>query len=88
MIKKQPATRPALSRREDPTNVAFPHRLKFAFSPDDGPEIDAVHLRLVCAGERISDWSGNAARTLGGTAARSLYKQLLKELSTVWADVT
>jgi hypothetical protein len=58
MIKKQPATRPALSRREDPTNVAFPHRLKFAFSPDDGPELDAVHLRLVCAGERISDWSG------------------------------
>jgi hypothetical protein len=88
MIKKQPATRPALSRREDPTHVAFQHRLKFAFAPDDGPKLDAVHLRLVCAGERLSDWSGGAACTLGGTAARSLYTHLLKELSAVWADVT
>jgi hypothetical protein len=37
MIQKQPALLPALFRREDPTHVAFPHSLKFSFSPDDGP---------------------------------------------------
>jgi hypothetical protein len=88
MIKKQKAqrtTRPSQFRREDPNHTAFPHRLKFAYSPDDGPGYDAEPLRLVCAGERLSDWS--SAKNLGGTAARSQYKQLLDELATSWSDV-
>ena len=84
MIRKQPSVRPAQYRREDPTHVAFPHRIKFSFSPDDGPEFDAEHLRLVCAGERLSDWSGGTGRTLGGTTARSEYQRLLDELTEIW----
>ena len=88
MIRKQPSQRPALHCREDPTRVAFPHRLKFSFSPDDGPELDAEHLRLVCAGERLSDWSSTAGRALGGTFARSEYQHPLDELSDIWARVS
>ena len=88
MLRKQKlrrTTRPSQFRREDPNHTAFPHRLKFAYSPDDGPAYDAEPLRLVCAGERLSDWS--SAKNLGGTAARSQYKQMLDELATTWADV-
>ena len=88
MLRKQKSrrtTRPSQFRREDPNHTAFPHRLKFAYSPDDGPAYDAEPLRLVCAGERLSDWS--SAKNLGGTAARSQYKQMLDELATTWADV-
>jgi hypothetical protein len=88
MVKKQPESKPSSTRREDPTNVAFPHRLKFAFSPDDGVELDADLLRLACAGERLSDWSGADGRILGGHTARSVYQQLLTELADIWGKVS
>jgi hypothetical protein len=42
----------------------------------------------LCAGERLSDWSGTAGRALGGTYARSEYQHLLAELSDIWAKVS
>jgi hypothetical protein len=37
MVKKQAEGKPSNTRREDPTNVAFPHRLKFSFSVGEDP---------------------------------------------------
>ncbi len=88
MIRNQPSKNPAGRRREDPTSVAFPHRLVFAYSPDDGPELDAQHLRMVCDGERLSDWSGEEGRLLGGTSARTEYRNVLSELTVAWASVS
>ena len=69
MIDKQPTSKPALRRREDPTRVASPHRLKFSFSPDDGLELDADHLRFVCADSSSSaiapPWSPISAKRPG-----------------------
>ena len=75
-----------MHRREDPTHVAFPHRLKFSFSPDEGLELDADHLRSVCAGEWLSDWA--TSKALGGTSARSDYQRILSELSDTWSQVS
>jgi hypothetical protein len=88
MITKQTKGKPSDSRREDPTNVAFPHRLKFAFSPDDSLEFDADNLRFACAGERLSDWAGTEGRALGGHYARSVFQQLLTELADAWGKVS
>ena len=88
MITRQSSKRPITSRREDPRNVAFPHRLTFAFALDDGLELDAEHLRLVSEGERISDWAGLAGRVIGGNTGRAAYKATLDELATAWEAVS
>ena len=49
---------------------------------------DADNLRLVCAGERLSDWSGAEGRTLGGHTGRSVFQQLLTELADVWGKIS
>jgi len=36
----------------NPSSVARPHRLAFAFRDDDGLNLDAEHLALVCPGKR------------------------------------
>ena len=36
----------------NPSSLARPHRLAFAFRDDDGLNLDAEHLALVCPGER------------------------------------
>ena len=87
MIKRQSAQRGSATRREDPTNVAFPHRLSFAFSGDESLQLDADHLRMVCAGERLSDWAGPDGRALGGQAGRAAFKTLLDELRATWTIV-
>ena len=81
MIRNQPKHKPAARRREDPMNVAFPHRLKFAYSPSDGLPVDAEHLKFVCDGERLSDWSGDAGRSLGGSSALSDYRFIVTNSS-------
>ena len=88
MIRAQPSKNPTERRREDPKEVAFPHRLKFAHAPDDGLELDAEHLRLVCDGERISDWAGSSSRLLGGHSERSVFKSLLSELGSCWGSIS
>ena len=40
------------ARHEKLSSVARPHRLAFAFRDDDGLNLDAEHLALVCPGER------------------------------------
>ncbi len=81
MIWAQPLREPAGSagcQCEDPDAVAFLHRLKFAYSPDDGLELDAdiaEHLQMVCDGEQFSDWSGDGGRLLGGTVPAPLRGQ-------------
>ena len=88
MIARQSSKHPVSSRREDPRNVAFPHRLTFAYAADDGLELDAEHLRLVCEGERLSDWAGVPGRLIGGHTARSEFKAVLDELRTAWEAVS
>ncbi len=57
--------------------MVFQHRLKFAYSPDDGLELVAEHLRLVCDGEEFSDWAGGNASLLGGHVEKTVFKALL-----------
>jgi hypothetical protein len=45
------------ARYEKLSSVARLHRLAFAFRDDDGLNLDAEHLALVCPGERLCDWS-------------------------------
>ncbi len=75
------------SRREDPRRVAFPHRLSLVFTTDDDLMINAEHIRLLCEGERISDWAGEAGRRLGGHTARAAYTLLLDQLREAWTWV-
>ena len=74
-------------RREDPSMVACPHRLCFAWSGDDGLSLDAAHLAMVCACESMSDWAGAAGKKYDGSAGRAAYAALLLELRTVWAEI-
>jgi hypothetical protein len=55
-------------RREDPSMVACPHRLCFAWSGDDGLRLNADHLAMVCACESMSDWAGTAGKKFDGSA--------------------
>ena len=87
MINRQTGKRFATGRREDPKCVAFPHRLKFAFTLDECLPLDAEHIRLVCEGERLSDWAGDAGRKLGGNAARTEFKALIDDLRSAWDAV-
>jgi hypothetical protein len=48
---------------------------------------NAEHIRLVCDGERISDWAGEPCRPLGGQPAHAAYKALLDDLREVWSSV-
>ncbi len=68
--------------------MAFPNRLSFAFSNDKSLPLDAEHLRMVCAGEKLSDWAEQEGRTLGGQAASAAFKTLLQELSSAWETVS
>ena len=88
MIARQSSKHPVSSRREDPRNVAFPHRLTFAYASDDGLDLDAEHLRLVSEGERLSDWAGVPGRLIGGHTARSEFKAALDELRSAWEAVS
>jgi hypothetical protein len=67
--------------------VAFPHSLSFAYSGDDSLQLDADHLCMVCAGEKLSYWAGSNGRVLGGRTARVAFKALLEELRPVWMIV-
>jgi hypothetical protein len=66
----------------NPSSVARPHRLAFAFRDDDGLNLDAEHLALVCPGERLCDWSagGPATTRRPGARGRIDYQRLLGEL--------
>jgi hypothetical protein len=84
MINKQSDKHSASTRREDPRNVAFPHRLSFVYTFDEHLPLDAEHIRLVCEGERLSDFAGESGRRLGGQQARAAYKILLDDLRVAW----
>ena len=87
MIDKQHDPRHRGTRRENPTNVACPHRLSFAYSDDETLDMDALHLALVCPGEKLSDWAVGDCRHTEGTRGRAEYQRLLGELREAWLPV-
>ena len=74
----------------NPSSLARPHHLAFAFRDDDGLNLDAEHLALVCPGERplrlvgrgLSEQRAGAQRTTRRPGARGRidYQRLLGEL--------
>ena len=70
------------ARHEKLSSVARLHRLAFAFRDDDGLNLNAEHLALVCPGERLCDRSagGPATRRHPGARGRIDYQRLLGEL--------
>jgi hypothetical protein len=66
----------------NPSSVARPHRLAFAFRDDDGLNLDAKHLALVCPSKRLCDLSagGPATTRRPGARGRIDYQRLLGEL--------
>ena len=66
----------------NPSSVARPHRLAFAFRDDDGLNLNGEHLALVCPGERLCDLSagGPATTRRPGARGRIDYQRLLGEL--------
>ena len=87
MIAAQRSEKNRSSRRENPTSVACPHRLAFAFSDDDGLDLDAKHLALVCPAERPADWIAGDIPRGDASRARTDYQRLLGELRTSWEPV-
>ena len=60
------------------------HRLAFAFRDDDGLNLDAEHLALVCPGERLCDLSAGGQAT--AKIAGSCYlRTLMPIVSSGWA---
>jgi hypothetical protein len=57
----------------NPSSVARPHRLAFAFRDDDGLNLDAKHLALVCPSKRLCDLRP-------GARGRIDYQRLLGEM--------
>jgi hypothetical protein len=84
MIKLQKPERGRDQRRENPVQVACPHRLSFTYDRDDAVHLEAQHLVMVCAGESLSDWAGEDARLFGGTRGKAEYEYALKELNESW----
>ena len=58
------------ARREKLSSVALPHRLAFAFSNDDGLNLDATDLALVCPGERLCDWTAGSLSPANNATGR------------------
>jgi hypothetical protein len=87
MITQQKSAGGKAQRRENPSKVACPHRLTFAFSNDEEVSIEALHLIMVCAGETLSDFGGADGRVFGGLRARAAYELLIKELREAWANL-
>ena len=87
MIEKQKRLSKRSSRRENLTSVACPHRLSFAFGDDESLDLDATHLAMVCAGERLSDWAGRDGQRAAGAQGRAEYQRLLDELRKAWFPV-
>jgi hypothetical protein len=88
MIAQQRSASGRAQRRENPNRVACPHRLTFAYSNDDELTLEASHLVMVCSGESLSDFTGEAGRAFGGLRARADYTFMTSALRAAWADLT
>ena len=88
MIAQQLSASGRAQRRENPNRVACPHRLTFAYSNDDELTLEASHLVMVCSGESLSDFTGEAGRAFGGLRARADYTFMTSALRAAWADLT
>jgi hypothetical protein len=87
MISSQKASGGKAQRRENPSRVAFPHRLTFAYSNDAEQLIEAQHLVLMCAGESLSDFSGADGSAFGDRRGRTNYMLLVSELRDAWSNL-
>ena len=76
-----------LSRREDPNNVAFVHRVRLSYTGPAGLTLTGKLLALVAVAEKPSDFSGSDGIKLGGTRARSDLEAILADLRRHWAEV-
>jgi hypothetical protein len=88
MISQQRSASGRAQRRENPNRVACPHRLTFAYSNDDELAIEASHLVMVCSGELLSNFAGEAGREFGGLRARADYTFMVSAFRTAWSDLT
>jgi hypothetical protein len=86
MITRQADPRTHASRRENPNNVACPHRLSFSFGTLDFLAIEAAHIAMVCAGESFADASGSHGRRFDCSRGRADYIRLINELHEAWTE--
>jgi hypothetical protein len=87
IICKQLVARLRGANRKNPSNVACPYRLTFAFSGDGAVPLEAVHLAMVCAGKRLSDWAGHAGKLFDCMKRHTKYQSLLNDLRVAWSSV-
>ncbi len=88
MISQQRSASGRAQRRENPTRVACPHGLTFAYSNDDELVIEAQHLVMVCSSETLSDFACESCREFSGLRALVYCTFMVSALRTAWSDLT
>jgi hypothetical protein len=84
MLKEQRRAGRSSSRAEDPLDPGFVHRLKLAYRDDDRLAADSRVLAALLGCERLSDYAGPSAASLGGNGARAEFRSVYSETDDAW----